>query len=84
MMTEHYEALRAHATGGGTLTTAPRGLVILMRAGVAGWSSAMRQLTDTVILADPWRDGLAPKVPLPDLALLLAEMVLNRSRTCPL
>jgi hypothetical protein len=63
------------------LTTAPRGLVILLRAGVASWLSATRQLTDAVITADPRRDEQACKVALSDLALLLAEMVLNRSRT---
>jgi hypothetical protein len=35
--TERYEALRAHALGGGALGFAPLGLAVLRRRGVVGW-----------------------------------------------
>lgn len=85
-MTAHYEALRAQVTGTGTLTTSPRGLVLLMRAGVVGWLSAMRQLTSSVSSAapQPSRQPSPASLPLvPDLVVLLAEMALNRLRACP-
>jgi hypothetical protein len=78
-VTRGYEALRSQATGGEP-NAAPRGLVLLLRSGVAAWLAAWRQLV--VPAAHPQPVARADHSPLApgasgDLAAVLADMALR-------
>jgi len=81
-MTEGYEALRAEATG--SLGASPRGLALLLNSGLAGWLAAWRCLVSAAQPAPtPRRSGEPTSSALrlgPELAVLLAEMVLSGQR----
>jgi hypothetical protein len=82
-MTEGYEALRAQATG--SRNASPRGLALLLSSGLPAWLAAWRSLVRAAPAPPPVR---LPKEPAatfrlgPELAVLLAEMVLSGQRSC--
>ncbi len=82
-MTAGYEALRAQATGAGAAGTPPRGLSLLLRAGLAAWIAAWRRLVVAPsTLRPPPRTGRSePAVGLvAELAVVLTEMALGARR----
>ena len=82
-MTEGYEALRAQATGAGTVPTTARGLALFLGSGLAAWMTAWRQLVATSSSPPPGRprEQRATAFRLgPELAVVLTEMALSQQR----
>ena len=72
-----YEALRAHAIGPPSLGAAPRGLMLFLRGGLAGW---MRALTALTPAPSPRTNGHQPagrSESTAELILVLAQMALS-------
>lgn len=82
-MTEGYEALRAQATS--SQGASPRGLALLLNSGLAGWLAAWHGLVRAAPLPPLARPSKEPGSAFhlgPELAVLLAEMVLSGHRRC--
>ena len=78
-MNAHYEALRTQATGPSAMTTTPRGLALFLRSGAAAWLTAVKPLmrpAATATVSYRWPSSSLPQHS--ELAVVLAEMVLNR------
>jgi hypothetical protein len=76
-LTRAYEALRAQATGELPRTT-PRGLALLLAAGVPAWLTAWQPLTPTVLKGPAPPQDRAPTVGVGrEVVQLLMEMALG-------
>ncbi len=76
-MTDRYEELRAYAFGGRLTGALPQGLALVLRRGLPAWLQAWQRCV-------PDRLAPAPQAParslVPDVALVLADMVLQTIR----
>jgi hypothetical protein len=82
-MTESYEGLRAQATG--SRSASPRGLALLLYSGLPAWLAAWRCLVSAAPVPPPAPPPGEPASAFqlgPELAVLLAEMVLAGQRRC--
>ena len=80
-MTEGYESLRAQATG--SRSASPRGLPLFLNSGLPAWLAAWRSLVSAapgLPPVPPPRESAATFRLGPELAVLLAEMVLAGQR----